>query len=702
MSTLESIRNRAPLLVSIIIGMALLAFILGDFLSTGRSLFSRNQFEIAEIAGKSISYEEFQNRVNNLAEVNKVSTGQMTLDEASLDQVRNMAWQQMVEEYVLSKEYKELGIDVSGEELFDMIQGDNPHPIIRQNFSDPETGLLNRAFLLEFLKELQRGNERLKNERVFWLYLEDEIQRQRKKEKYENLIKKAIIATDIEAKNRIEETRKTVDFNYISSFYSQVADSLVTVTEKDLKEYYKNNIHNYKQKESRIIKYITFDVVPSEADFKAAENWVASLKEDFANSRNVTSFIKLNSDVPYDDRNWKNGELPETLNDSMFAADTGYIIGPYFENNSYRLAKLVKIDYLPDSVKARHILLPVNQNNFTQMMSLSDSLMDLLKNGADFAQLARENSTDGTAQEGGDLGWFSEGQMVKPFNDSCFYGKTGDIKKVLSQFGIHILEILAQARDVKKIKVGVIIHEVEPSDETDQLYYSQISEFAGKHSTNEKFNQGVKESVRKATERTVTPMDKTLPGLENPRLLIKWAFEASEKDISKIFKFGNKYTLATLEKVKHEGYTPLEDIEAEIKLQALKDKKAEKLVEQFASVSTNASSLDEIARTLNTTVSSASRISFQSRSLGNAGYEPLVTAWACNLPPNNISPPIEGNNGVFLIEVIQVNNIPITEETNLNMDKNYIERNFASRANISTFETLKEMAEIEDSRIKFY
>jgi peptidyl-prolyl cis-trans isomerase D len=400
--------------------------------------------------------------------------------------------------------------------------------------------------------------------------------------------------------------------------------------------------------------------------------------------------------------NWKNGELPETLNDSMFAADTGYIMGPYFENNSFRLAKLVKIDYLPDSVKARHILLPVNQNNFTQMITMADSLIELLENGADFARLAKDNSTDGSAQEGGDLGWFSEGQMVKPFNDSCFYGKKGDIKKVLSQHGIHIVEITAQARDVKKIKVGVIVHEVEPSDDTDQLYYSRASEFAGKHSSNKTFSQGLQEINKVATEQTVSPMDKTLPGLDNPRLLIKWAFEASEKDISKIYKFGNKYTLATLEKVKHEGYVPMQDVQAEVEVQTLKKKKAERLSDQMTAEMANAKTLDEIAAALNTTVLSASRISFQSRTFGSTGYEPLISAIACNMAPNNISPPIEGNNGVYVVEVIQVNEAQIPEGTNLNMDRSYIERNKASRANIATFETLKEMADIEDNRIKFY
>ena len=335
-------------------------------------------------------------------------------------------------------------------------------------------------------------------------------------------------------------------------------------------------------------------------------------------------------------------------------------------------------------------------------MQFADSLKEMIEKGADFAELARKYSADGSAQEGGDLGWFKEGEMVKSFSDSCFYGKPGDIKLVGSQFGLHIIEILAQSQDVKKVQVGNLIRRVEPSAETDQEYYMQASEFAGINNTYEKFNQALEsKNLIARTVPGLKPLDKEITGLQSPRLLVKWAYDAGEHDVSNVMKFGNKYVVAAIEEVKEKGYIPLEDIKAEIQLEATKQKKAEKLIEKINDNAGSSDNLQALAESLGTEIQSAASVNFTTRSLTNIGIEPKIPAAAYALETDEISDPVTGNNGVYVITVTSANS-PDNLEFLAEREKMTYERSYASQASYASFEALKKMAEIVDNRAKFF
>lgn len=700
MATLEKIRNKMGLLVAIFIGMALLAFVIGDLLSQGKSMFTKAQYEIAEVAGKSIPYTEFDQRVNSFVEINKIQSGQTNLDESTIDNIRNISWDYMIEEFIMSDEYEKLGIAVTGDELMDMIQGENPHPIIQQVFSDPQTGVLNKSFMFDFIQRTLQ--EETSERKTFWLYIENEIYRQRRLAKFNNLIRKGLYVTSLQANRKAEESSKNMNIDFIVQRFSLIPDSLIEIAENDIKEYYKAHLENYRQEESRDIKYVTFEVIPSDEDFKAAENWINSIKPEFEATSETKQFINLQSDVPFDSRNYTKNELPEIIADFMFDAAVGDIYGPYFENNAYKLAKLAKVDYLPDSVKARHILFQATQENSAQVIQFADSLKGLLEEGADFAELARQYSSDGSAQEGGDLGWFKEGEMVKSFSDSCFYGKVGDIKLVGSQFGLHIIEILAQSKDVKKVQVGYLERKVEPSVETDQKFYTQASEFAGINNTFEKFNQAIEsQNLLARTAPGLKPLDKEITGLESPRLLIKWAYGADAHDVSNVMKFGNKYVVVMVEDVKEKGYAGVEDVKIEIQLELTKQKKAEKLIENINNISGTSKSMEALASTLETEISSAASINFLSRSLTNIGIEPKIPAAAFVLETDEISEPIIGNNGVYVITVTSVNE-PENLEFQKEREKMSYERSYASQANYASFEALKKKAKVVDNRAEFF
>jgi peptidyl-prolyl cis-trans isomerase D len=704
MAILEKLRVRAGLLLAIVIGLALLAFVLSDFLDSGGSLFTRSKYEIAEISGKSVPYTEYESKVKELENIQKLQSGQMNLDEETVDQIRSVTWENMIQDMLLEKQYAKLGLDVSKEELRDMIIGENPHPAISQIFTDPQTGILNRQSLNAFMQRIN-SEEEASDEKNYYLYIENEIYRQRKNAKYLNLIRKGLYATTFEADKQNIENSRTIDLSFIVQRFSSISDSAIKISEGDINKYYKENTNLFKQKESRDIRYVYFEVTPSKADFDAAEQWINQIKPDFETAEDIEQFVSLESDVPFDAKNYNAGELPDTLNDVLFNAEKGTTFGPYFRDNSYRISRLAAINYLPDSVKARHILLRASQSNAQKLYKTADSLANLIKSGSDFAPLAMLYSSDGSAQSGGDLGWIKEGDMVKPFNDTCFLGKKGDVKLVVSQYGIHVVEILDQSKPSKQVQVGTLVKNVVASEETDHTYYVKANEFAGKNNTYEKFIKSVESenlNQNMQTALNLAPMDKKVNDLRSPRQLVSWAYKAEEKDISTVFKFGNRYVVGLLEKVREEGPAPLADVRASVENRIKQQKKAELIIDKIEAKKSAAKTIEDLGKELGLQVEPVSGIRFSSTAIGTAGIEPNVVAAAMSLDKGVISDPIIGENGVYVLAVNNTTEPSSSDKQTSAIARNFVERNYAARTNYYAYEALKELANIKDNRREFY
>ena len=703
MATLQTIRDRAGVLVAIIIGLALLAFVLGDFFGQGPGPRSKKYFDIAEIAGKTITYQDFEKKINKLTEIYKL-TGTDVIDESTSESIREQSWQQLIRENILDDEYKELGLGVCDEELFDLIQGDNPHPFVRQMFTDPQTGRMNKPALINFLKNMDNDP----TQKGYWLFMEDEILNDRSFTKYTNLVSKGLYPTHIQAAIEFNESNKIVDFNYFVERFNTISDSAVTVNSKDLEEYYREHKDDYKQSPARTIEYVIFSVKPSEADISESEKWINGIKSEFEQAEDVKEFVNLTADTRFEDINHTLDEFPEIISGFVDTAELGEVYGPYFENETYKLAKIAEINYLPDSVHVRHILISAGQNrSFSEAESTADSLKTLIENGTNFNLLAITLSDDqGSAQLGGDLGWFSEGQMVKPFNDACFQGKAGDLTIVETQFGFHLVEILDQGSAVKKVKVGIVDRKLEPSSTTYQNIYAEASRFAGMNNTYEKFNETIAgEGYDKRTANDLKPTDKEVPGLESPRYLIRSVFECKENEIvldfneQAVFELGDQFVIAYLSDVKNEGYSKIEDVESDIRLNVMKEKKALKIIENIKARMGEAETIEELGTDLGVIIETATGISFNSFSVPGAGIEPQVIATAVNSDQGILSSPIKGNNGVY---VITVTNITNPEETDLAPIFDLLKRTNNARAGYDAFEALKENADIVDSRSKFY
>lgn len=692
--------------MAIVIGISLAAFVLGDMFQGGSSLLQGNQMKVGEVNGETIQYPEFQREVERLGDIYRMNTQQNQLDEQTWVQVREQTWQNIVREQVMTDVYERLGISISSEELFDMLQGTNLHPIIQQLFRNPNTGQVDRNAVVQFLRNLETGVA--PEQRQYWLYLEDQIVDERIQSKYNNLVSKGIYVTGLEAEKSMEARNKQVSFDYIMLNHNSVADSQVVVTDKDLKDYYNNNQDAYKQEKQRTIEYVTFTVTPSKRDYEQAEAWINDIVSEFANATDNVAFVNANSDVSFDDTWYKQEQLPQDIAEWIFEADANVndIFGPYAENESYKLAKLHASAMMPDSVEARHILLQAEtQEGMAAMQELADSLKTAIEGGSNFGDLAREYSADqGSAIQGGDLGWFNRGQMVKPFEDAAFNNKVNEITIVPTQFGIHLVQTTARGKEIRQVQVAYLVRNVTPSTQTYQNVYAQASEFAGKNLTNEDFDAAAEEQNLIKRSASVRETDRQIPGLENSRPLIRAAYDTKVGNLiedqqgSTIFDLGDNFVIATLTSATEEGIAEFESVKERVELAVLNEKKSEFLVEKAKAALNGKSELTEVASELGATVRNAANINFNSVQIPGAGMEPRVIGTATTLSANELSQPVAGNNGVYVVEVTSVNEGTV----NLANEKTRLAQNVNFRAASQAYTAHREQAEIEDQRAKFY
>jgi peptidyl-prolyl cis-trans isomerase D len=418
--------------------------------------------------------------------------------------------------------------------------------------------------------------------------------------------------------------------------------------------------------------------------------------------------INLSSDTRYTGSFVPFSSVPDNLKEWAKKEDLKNVFGPYIENGVYKLAKLIAVGDRPDSVHVRHILLSTgNTRSIDVAKHLADSLIKLIKSGTPFETLAMANSDDqGSAKIGGDLGWFTEGKMVLPFNNACFTGKKGEIKTAETTFGIHIIEILAQSKEIRKYNIGYIDRKFTPGSLTNQKAYSEASQFAGTNDTYEKFIKTITEKkLNKRVSNSIGPQQKTLPGLDNPRTLIMALFQAEKGKIildnsqQAVFQIGEKYVVAYCTKVQEDGIAPQKDVENDIKFAIMKDKKAEFIASEFKKNMGSGKTIEDIGRTMALTVQEATKINFRSYTVAGAGTEPALIAAASVAKQGVIEGPVKGDNGVFLLVA---NNITTTPGEDVKLLQNRLKTTFQMRGTYEAYDALRRSANIIDKRYKFY
>jgi peptidyl-prolyl cis-trans isomerase D len=701
MATLQKIRNRAGIAIAIFIGMALAAFILGDAFKSGSSIMRGKQMELAEIAGNSVSYQEFQNKVDELTEIYKMNSGKTTVDQNTLEQIKEQTWQGLVRNLAMKDIYDNLGIGVSPQETWDLTQGKNPSPIIQSIFRDPNTGSINRPALIQFLKYQQTNSAG--KEHNYWLFIENQIVEERSFGKYNDLLSKGIYITNDEAKDDLKGRNRQVNIQFVAKAYSSVPDNSVTVTEAELKKYYESHKDNYKEDNSRKIEYVSFPVVASKADEDKLIKWINGIKSEFASIDDPAAYVNINSDVPFDPSFFKKGELSPELGEFAFNGKIGDINGPYKEKNSWKLAKVLKFEDLPDSVEARHILIKVNsQEELAKATKTIDSIKNLIIKGAKFEEVAKANSQDpGSANKGGDLGWFRRGMMVKPFEQAAFFGKLNDLQVINTQFGVHLIQVTKRGPTVKNVQLATIDRNIAPSSQTYQATYTLASKFVSENQDEKKFDAAVAAQGLNKKLADVRENDKDIPGLDNSRVLIRAAYKAEVGSLivssegTPIFEMGDQFVVAVLNGIQKEGIASLNTVKSSIELAIKKEKKAQELISKM----TGKTDINQLASELGVSVSEAQNLNFDSNSIPGVGNEPAIVGAAEVLQPNQVSKPIKGNNGVY---VVKVTGVTQGTDQDLSSEKFRLAAGINYRANTEAFEALKEDAKILDKRAKFY
>lgn len=684
---LQSIRNRGTLLI-IVIGVALLSMIalmdFGDTIGASRS----NNTVVGKVYDNEIEKIDFDSRVKK-----QFNNQKQNNPNIQLDQVRNSVWSLLIRELVFQKEYDASGITVSNEELFDMIQGPDPYPTIRESFTNPENGEFDRARLIQYLKE-DIDNDPTGQARAQWIQFEDALYNERLNRKYSNAIAKGLHVSDFEGEESYQAQSEVRNVSYISIAYRSIVDSLVPVTDNELNDYMSANSEKYQQDASRTLEYVVFTVNPTKEDDIAAFDWSQDIKKDFADAEDNETFIRRYSDNRNNRLTYTDKKALGVNTLPLYDAEIGTVVGPYQEGkNNYRLAKLIDVQNRPDSVKARHILLTdANAQN------TADSLKTLIEQGASFSNLAAKFSQDpGSANSGGDVGWFSEGRMVPEFNDACFSGRRGELQIVATQFGIHLLEVTKKSKSTKKVKIAFIDRNVVPSNETYKEILTQAGNFAAENNNSEQFNQSsMDNNLSKRIADNLLESTRTISGLENPREMIRWAFEAEIGEVSDVMEFGNRYVVATLTQIKEEGMQELEEVRASVELIVRNEKRSEMLINQL----TGETDLNNISSDYGVDVKTAEGITFNNNNIAGLGENSAFVGAAFATQEGSTSLPFAGSNAVY---VLQVDNVITAPPNSDNSSLSQLSKiNLQNRANIEVYQALEKLAEVEDNRSNFY
>lgn len=696
MAILQKIRNQSVLLL-VVVGLALLAFLIGDFLNSGATYFNKSRENVAEINGESIHYTEYQSAINQMTEVYKIEAGAQSLDENTVNQLRRSVWESLVNEKLLEAEAEKLGLTVTTEELSDRLIGNNIHPLIMQRraFVD-ENGMFSRNALLNFVSVVNsddaEGNDQISQLRQYWLFWENAVRTSILQEKYLALLSDAISANAVDAKQNFEGRKENIAASYVMQPYYALSDSLFAVSDSEVKKLYQERKDQYKQEPYRNILYATFEIVPSEDDFEQAKADCNNLYEKFCTTEDVISLVNRESDIPYTGYYYSENTVPAELKEFAFSNAVNAVTPVMFDGKKYTMARILETGIqMPDSVKLRHIYL----QNSTK--AVADSLETVLKAGADFAELAAKYSAVAqTAQNGGEIGWVSQTTIPEEVFTPAFTKSANEIFVLGNGTEYQIFQIMEKSPVTPKVRLAIYQHEVIPSSRTQSSLYSEAKQFVVENDSREKFEAAAKEkAMALQSGYNLRKNDEKVGQLEQSRPLVRWAFEAKEGAVSEVMTCGNYFVVATLVKASDDEIKPIGDVAAELRMELRNDKKAEQLMADLAG-----KSLEQVAQTVNSDIKTAEAINMASYRFGSAGMEPYVIGATTALKAGETSAPLKGNTGVYIVRVDSVSAATSTyDETSEIMQMNM---RMSYSFPYMIMQNLREAAEIEDNRFNFY
>ena len=665
MATLQNIRSKGPLLV-IVIGLALFAFIAGD---AWKVLQPHQSQDVGEVNGESISAQDFQALVEEYTEVIKFSSGNSALSDEQTNQIKDEVWRTYVNNKLIEKEAKKLGLVVSKAEIQAIINA-GVHPMLQQTpFRNPQTGAFDKDMLKKFLVDYSKMNkaqmpsqyaEYYESMYKFWSFLEKSLIQARLQEKYQALITKSLFSNPVEAQDAFDARVEQSDLLLAAVPYSSIVDSTIVIKDSDLKAAYDKKKEQFKQYvETRNIKFIDVQVTASAEDRAALQKEMEEYTEQLtANPSDYTTFIRsTGSEAPYTDLFYTTKSLPADVTARLDSVAVGGVFGPYYNvsDNTLNSFKKLATAAMPDSIEFRQIQVVAEDAEKTK--TLADSIYNAIKGGASFAEVAKKYGQTGEPTwissanyEGAQI----DGDNLKFISAINSTGVNELVNLPLGQANV-ILQVTNKKAVKDKYKVAVVKREVEFSKETYNRAYNDFSQFIAANPSVEKMVANAEEAGYKLLDRVdLYSSEHGIGGVRGTKEALRWTFDkAKPGDVSGLYECGESDHLMVvgLVGIKPEGYRPLKAVQDQLRAEIVKDKKAEKIMADMKAA--NATSLDQYKAMPNAVSDSLKMVTFAAPAYVSAlrSSEPLVGAYASVAEVNKLSAPIKGNAGVFVLQV---------------------------------------------------
>lgn len=711
MATLQKIRDRGVLLVAVI-GIALLAFILGDLLTSGNTLFAKSKDRAFVVNGKVISTQEYSDRITEWEEFQRMISGQASLDEATTQQIREAVYDQMVREIILDNQTAKLGLSVSKAEMNDLVHGESISPLLQSLpfFINPETGMFDRDGLIQFLATVNTPENSMQPEeraivqqyKSIWLFIENMVKYQRLQEKYNTLLASSIIVNDNEAKTAFDLSQQNADIAYAVKSYFSIPDSVVSVSDQEIKSFYDKNKSSFKMDVPLAkISYFTKEIVPSEEDFAEIELLANEAYDKLLEGGNVASIVADYSDVPYRDIYVSASLLDDREKSFIETASVNDVQTPIKEGNNFNIYKLIDRTSAPDSIHLRMMSIPdatvMGQDSI--VTNFVDSIFNELTTGQSFAEVA--NSLNPQAN-GGDIGWareidlYSAGpELVK----AAFSAPVGEPFKIKLPGQQMILQVEDKTKPVTKYKLATVNIPVIVSEKTSNNIDNELNQLVSEPNISKNFSELASEKGYFVMPNTsVSANDFTLMNISGSRQVVTWAVNEKKMGTVKKFDLSNTRIIARVDKVYPSGTAPLSEIQSTIKTRLTNDKKAEVIIADLTSK--NISSLDAYANEMDAVVDTVKFVNFTTQNISGLGFEPTINAVSGYAPKNTIEGPLKGNMGVYVLSVVDKTNGE--DEYDSNIQKNIMQSNNAYLMQMQSFEVLKDKLKVEDNRFVFF
>ena len=702
MALINTLRDKGSKFIIGFIAIAIGSFVLTDLLSGQNSILAGNDREIGEIAGESVSYDQFQEKVDLLVK-NYASNFGRNPGADELTSLRNQAWLLLVAEKSFDKEYTDLGIGVSPEELVDMVQGKNISPDIQRIFVDQATGQFSKDQLIQTLNQLNstpQGREQ-------WRQFEQNLIPARKRIKLDNLLDKSTFITDAEAEREYSDQNSVAEIKYLHVPFYAINDSSVTVTDADLIAYINSHKEEYEVDWSRSIEYVSFPIIASSEDSLDYRDELREMKEEFTSISDDSLYAASNSDGGDFFSTYSINTLPVLIASNLNILHKGTVVGPYINENSYVLYKMTDIFEDTEGVaKARHILIKWEDDSNAAKVKARTEANEVLKQvrgGDDFAEVAKNKSKDGgSAINGGDLGWFETGKMVEPFNDAVFNSTTTGIipRLIESEFGFHIIDV-TEIASYTKYKIATVGLDITASDKTRDDAFRKADYFAGTSTNYNDFKANAETDGLQILEATnIEPNDESITRIGKARQITAWLFrDATEGKVSPVHELDDQYVVSVMTGEQEKGLSDVELVRLEVTEKVKNEKKGNMIADKLNALT---GTLDEKAASYgaDASVYSASDIKLSSTTIANAGTSSEAIGTAFSLSEGATSAPISTDNGVVIIQVESVT--PAADIADYSLHSSNLLRNRASRASYYLNQLVEKEANVTDGRYKFY